>query len=65
MTFTITPAQEERIRSDETARYIDQLRLRYHQSNNQADRCRFSDMIGAAESVLAIWVTPMEHFWGE
>lgn len=65
MTLTITPAQEERIRSDETTRYIDQLRLRYHATDDYTERHRISEMIGAAESVLAIWTTPMEHFWDE
>lgn len=61
----ITPEQECLIRSDETTRYIDTLRLRYHQTNDQAERKLLSEMIGAAESVLAIWLTPMQHFWDE
>lgn len=65
MTITITPAQEERIRSDETTRYINQLRLRYHATDDQTERSRISEMIGAAESVLAIWTTPMDCFWDE
>ncbi len=65
MTLTITADQEKRIRSDETSHYIDRLRLQYHQASNQVERSRISEMIGAAESVFAIWVTPMEHFWEE
>lgn len=65
MTLTITADQETRIRSDETTRYIDRLRLRYLHSEDPAERSRISEMIGAAESVLAIWTTPMEHFWDE
>lgn len=65
MTITITPRQEELIRTYETDRYIGQLRLRYSEAEDCTERSRISEMIGAAESVLAIWTTPMEHFWDE
>lgn len=65
MTITITPRQEELIRTYETERYIGQLRLRYSETEDCTERSRISEMIGAAESVLAIWTTPMEHFWDE
>lgn len=65
MTITITSRQEELIRTYETERYIGQLRLRYCETEDCTERSRISEMIGAAESVLAIWTTPMEHFWDE
>lgn len=65
MTITITPRQEELIRTYETDRYISRLRLRYYETEDCIERSHIRELIETAESVSDIWTMSLEHFWGD
>lgn len=62
-TLTITSEQEIQIRAESTESYINGLRLKLAVETDNVKRMVLSEMIGAAESVLATWLCPMEEFW--
>lgn len=52
-------------RANEAERYIDRLRAKYDAETNHETRALLDEMIGAAESVQAVWTCAEEDFYGE
>lgn len=52
-------------RANEAERYIDWLRAKYDAEQDPGNSALLAEMIGAAESVQAVWTCADEDFWGE